>query len=214
VVSVDWRLTAVALAVGAFVVAAVLIWNRSRRIWKRMETIETRLSKMQNEVAAILQVQAALIAKLKVNSKVEVEPRGMAVEITGGDIAGQPMSPPSPCGRFAPPSRRPCLLRCRSSVVEHSLGKGEVDSSILSGSTSGNADESGTFGDFGRERSATEKSRIVQNDPATSAISDTLVAHWNTFRSATARRPAAPSGRTRWDKIRGCFRFRGSAHRA
>ena len=27
-------------------------------------------------------------------------------------------------------------LRCRSSVVEHSLGKGEVDSSILSGSTS------------------------------------------------------------------------------
>ena len=27
-------------------------------------------------------------------------------------------------------------VRCRSSVVEHSLGKGEVDSSILSGSTS------------------------------------------------------------------------------
>jgi hypothetical protein len=27
-------------------------------------------------------------------------------------------------------------LRCRSSVVEHSLGKGEVLSSILSGSTS------------------------------------------------------------------------------
>jgi hypothetical protein len=25
--------------------------------------------------------------------------------------------------------------RCRSSVVEHSLGKGEVESSILSGST-------------------------------------------------------------------------------
>src|SRR5260370_1283138 len=102
----------------------------------------------------------------------------------------QSLHPCSPCGRFAPPSHRPCLLRCRSSVVEHSLGKGEVDSSILSGSTSGNADESGTFGDFGRERSAIEKSRIVQNDPATSAISDTLVAHWNTFRSATACRPA------------------------
>ena len=27
--------------------------------------------------------------------------------------------------------------RCRSSVVEHSLGKGEVESSILSGSTMG-----------------------------------------------------------------------------
>jgi hypothetical protein len=29
----------------------------------------------------------------------------------------------------------PAARRCRSSVVEHSLGKGEVDSSILSGST-------------------------------------------------------------------------------
>jgi hypothetical protein len=95
VVSADWRLTAVALAVGAFAVAAVLIWNRSRRIWKRMETIESRLGKMQNEVTAILQVQSALITKLNVNSKVEVEPRGMAVEIAGGDIAGQPMSPPT-----------------------------------------------------------------------------------------------------------------------
>src|SRR6266446_7548167 len=93
VVSVDWRLTAVALAAGAFVVAAVLIWNRSRRIRKRMETIETRLSKMQNEVATILQVQAALIAKLKVNSRVEIDPRSTAVETGGGDVAGQTMSP-------------------------------------------------------------------------------------------------------------------------
>ena len=31
---------------------------------------------------------------------------------------------------------RATLAGCRSSVVEHSLGKGEVDSSILSGSTS------------------------------------------------------------------------------
>jgi hypothetical protein len=29
----------------------------------------------------------------------------------------------------------PISIRCRSSVVEHSLGKGEVESSILSGST-------------------------------------------------------------------------------
>ena len=38
------------------------------------------------------------------------------------------------------PPRRQCPLahlprRCSSSVVEHSLGKGEVESSILSGST-------------------------------------------------------------------------------
>ena len=69
VVSADWRLTAVALTVGAFVVAAVLIWNRSRRIWKRMEAIETRLNKMQSEVTTILQIQSALVAKLKVNSQ-------------------------------------------------------------------------------------------------------------------------------------------------
>ena len=41
--------------------------------------------------------------------------------------------PLSSSARFAIPRHLP---RCRSSVVEHSLGKGEVDSSILSGSTS------------------------------------------------------------------------------
>jgi len=87
----DWRLIAVALAVGAFVIAAVLIWNRSR-IWKRIRTIETQLSKMQNEITAVLQVQAALITRLNVNSKVETDPGSGAVEI-GGNVAGQTMSP-------------------------------------------------------------------------------------------------------------------------
>src|SRR6185437_9806204 len=36
---------------------------------------------------------------------------------------------------------------CRSSVVEHSLGKGEVDSSILSGSTSQHPEKSGPYWD-------------------------------------------------------------------
>ena len=42
--------------------------------------------------------------------------------------------PPRPPGRLKPI----CMsgVRCRSSVVEHSIGNGEVDSSILSGSTS------------------------------------------------------------------------------
>jgi hypothetical protein len=60
-----------------------------------METIEDRLNKMQKEVTTILQVQAALITKLNTNSKVEIDPRGTAAEITGGDIAGQPMPPPT-----------------------------------------------------------------------------------------------------------------------
>ncbi len=49
-----------------------------------------------------------------------------------------------PCGKNRPrlvaalEGRFPrCPVCCRSSVVEHSLGKGEVDSSILSGSTMG-----------------------------------------------------------------------------
>jgi len=77
------------------------------------------------------------------------------------------------------------------SLDAYALGKGEVDSSILSGSTRKNIEKSEIFSDFRRDRSAIEKSRIVQNDPATSALSDTLVAHWNTFRSATARRPGS-----------------------
>ena len=125
----------------------------------------------------------------------------------------QSLRPGSPCGRFAPPSRRPCLPRCRSSVVEHSLGKGEVDSSILSGSTRKNIDKSETFSDFRSERSTIEKSRIIQNDPATSALSDTLVAHWSTFPFCHRTRSGSVSGRTHRDKIRGCFRFRGSARR-
>jgi hypothetical protein len=36
---------------------------------------------------------------------------------------------------FAPPPWRCAIFRCRSSVVEHPLGKGEVHSSILCGST-------------------------------------------------------------------------------
>src|SRR3954451_17134649 len=46
---------------------------------------------------------------------------------------------PRRCGNFRRDRRLPYRprqsSRCRSSVVEHSLGKGEVDSSILSGST-------------------------------------------------------------------------------
>ena len=47
-----------------------------------------------------------------------------------------------PCGKDQPADARPFRPRfhmsgacCRSSVVEHSIGNGEVDSSILSGST-------------------------------------------------------------------------------
>ncbi len=90
----DWRLMAVALAVGAFVVAALLVRNISR-IWKRIGTIETQLSKMQNEITTVLQLYAALISKRNANSKAEIDPRGTAVEMGGGDATGQMMSHPT-----------------------------------------------------------------------------------------------------------------------
>ena len=112
------------------------------------------------------------------------------------DVATGILAPHQPLWQVSPAAvpqacQRRRGFRCRSSVVEHSLGKGEVDSSILSGSTSRNIEKSEIFSDFRRERRTIEKSKIVQNDPATPALSDTLVAHWNTFRSATARRPGS-----------------------
>src|SRR5260221_1656990 len=91
---------AITLVVGAFVVATVMIWNRSRRIWKRIRIIETRLGKMQNEITTILQLQVALITKRNANSRVEIDPRSTAVETSGGDGSGatkasHPAAPPA-----------------------------------------------------------------------------------------------------------------------
>jgi uncharacterized protein YoxC len=94
VAGADWRLMSpeyVALTIGAFVVVALLIRGRLR-ISKRMETIEAGLSKMQSEIATILQVQAALITK-NATSKAEIDQLNTPIKMTGGDIAGQSMSP-------------------------------------------------------------------------------------------------------------------------
>ena len=74
----DWRLISdeyKALAVGGVVVVAVLIWRRTR-IRKQMQTIETRfsriesqLSKMKNELDAVLKIQVSLITRLNAQSK-------------------------------------------------------------------------------------------------------------------------------------------------
>jgi len=98
----DWRsmtpeyiALAIGAFVGAFVVVAVLIRSRLgiskriERISKRIEMIEAGLSKMQSEIATILQVQTALITKLNGTSKVDSDQHNAAIEITGGDIAGQ-----------------------------------------------------------------------------------------------------------------------------
>ena len=90
----DWRLMTgeyKALAVGAFVVVAILIWNRIR-IWKRTRTIETRLdrieaqlTKMQNEINTVLQIQVPLMAQLYPKSRTKLNPSNAAVEMGGGE---------------------------------------------------------------------------------------------------------------------------------
>ncbi len=90
----DWRQLTVeyaALAIGAFMVAAALISSRTR-IRKRMQAIETKLSQMQNEIAALLQVQAALITRLNGKSKMEIDPRYTPVD---SEVIGLTVSPPT-----------------------------------------------------------------------------------------------------------------------
>jgi hypothetical protein len=103
-VPADWRLMTdeyKALAFGAFVVVAILVWSRIR-IWKRMRTIETRLDrietqlyKMQNEINTVLQIQVSLIAQLNSKSRMKLDPSDVAVEMGGGDVAESTISPPT-----------------------------------------------------------------------------------------------------------------------
>ncbi len=103
-VPADWHLMTdeyKALALGAFVVVAILIWNRIR-IWKRMRTIETRLgrietqlTKMQNEINTVLQIQVPLIAQLNPKSRTKLDPSNATVEMGGGDVVESTISPPT-----------------------------------------------------------------------------------------------------------------------
>jgi hypothetical protein len=94
----DWRLMTVGyktFAVGAFVIAAVLIWN-SIRIWKRMWRIETQLSKMEKKINTLeMQESRRLMTGLNANSKTRIDPRDTAVEMDVGDFSGLTMSPPT-----------------------------------------------------------------------------------------------------------------------
>jgi len=96
----DWTLTVEykALAIGAFVVAAILIWNRTR-ILKRMRTIEAQLRRIEKKVN-ILEMQESrrlmrVVMELRAKSRVKIDPRNTAVETSGGDVAGLTISPPT-----------------------------------------------------------------------------------------------------------------------
>jgi hypothetical protein len=97
----DWRLMIVeykALAIGAFVVAAVLMWNRIRWLG-RVRRIENKLKKMEKKIS-ILEVQESrrlmrLMKELNSKSRVKVDPRDAAAEMSGGDVVGLTTSPPT-----------------------------------------------------------------------------------------------------------------------
>ena len=96
-VRADWRLMSVeykALAVAAFVVAAVLVWNGTR-MRRRMRRIETQLHKMQKEIS-LLQMQESrrLMTKLHAKSMEKIEPPDTALEM--GEVAELMRSPPTP----------------------------------------------------------------------------------------------------------------------
>ena len=97
----DWRLLIVeykALAIGAFVVAAVLMWNRIRLL-RRLRRIENQLKKMEKKIN-ILEVQESrrlmrLVKELNAKSRARVDRRDTAAEMNGGDVVGLTTSPPT-----------------------------------------------------------------------------------------------------------------------
>ena len=101
----DWRLLIVeykALAIGAFVVAAVLMWNRIRLL-RRIRRIENQLKKMEKKIS-ILEVQESgrlmrLVKELNAKSRVKVDRRDAAAEMSGGNVVGLTTSPPTSPGQ-------------------------------------------------------------------------------------------------------------------
>jgi hypothetical protein len=97
----DWRLMIVeykALAIGAFVVAAVLMWNRSRLL-RRLRRLENQLKKMEKKVS-ILEVQESrrlmrLVKELNAKSRAKADPRDRAAEMEDGDVDRLTTSPPT-----------------------------------------------------------------------------------------------------------------------
>jgi hypothetical protein len=97
----DWRLLTVeykALAIGAFLIAAVLMWNRIRLL-RRLRRIENQLKKMEKKIN-ILEVQESrrlmrLVKELSAKSRMKVDRRDTTAEMNGGDVIGLTTSPPT-----------------------------------------------------------------------------------------------------------------------
>ena len=131
-VRADWQLATVehkALAVGAFMVAAVLIWDRAQA-WKRTRRVEIELRKMEKKIYILEMHESGrltrLVRELSTRSRVKVDTRDTGVEIGDGDNTAPAISSPATAdlresGKSAKIacSKRP--VRCRKSVAERSF---------------------------------------------------------------------------------------------
>jgi hypothetical protein len=98
----DWRLMPVeskAFAVGAFVVAAVLILGRIR-MWRRMRRIESQLRAMEKKIALMDARESGRLMRLmkefNAKSRVKGDTRDASVELSsGGNVVGLTVSPPT-----------------------------------------------------------------------------------------------------------------------
>jgi hypothetical protein len=93
-IGANWYLMIVELqSVAAFVVAAVLTWDRTR-IWKRMEMIETQLRKIEKAFSIFeMQESRRLIMELNAKSSEKTDKSDTAVETGVCDIADLAISP-------------------------------------------------------------------------------------------------------------------------
>jgi hypothetical protein len=97
----DWHLATVehkALAVGAFIIGAVLIWDRIRA-WKRTQRMEIGLKRMEKKIY-ILEIQESgrltrLVRELSAKSRVKIDARSTAVEVSDSGDTASTISPPA-----------------------------------------------------------------------------------------------------------------------
>ena len=82
-----------AASVGAFVIAAILVWRQLRVIRKKLRVVDTRFREMRAELNELHAVKARLfIAEMNAQCKVEApqdEPKNAPAESNAGGVASQ-----------------------------------------------------------------------------------------------------------------------------
>jgi hypothetical protein len=127
-----WHLMIIeALAVGAFIVAAFLIWDRTR-IWQRARRIETQLRKMERRIGLFeMRESRRFVMELNARSGVRTDQRETAEEIGAGDVTEPAISLAAGAGER--PSHFPVPARgAQSAAAEVAAPGADLSSPQLS----------------------------------------------------------------------------------